>query len=379
MPLARMGDGLGYPRLSRASLTFRAILGTLPRLDPTQYGLADYSFYEGFVNYSIAKQNGLAQPVIRVGQGYYGTDPQFKASSANSKSVFPLRDFYWMLDTHQSANGQAVACAGLIANFGQPDPDSILWADFELAPVNASFLWGFLSTMQTLLPTLKLGIYTGYSYWATYGSTDPKYSFQQFPLWISWPVIPYIPPRPLAPWGSNWMYHQWTYNGDGKFYGASSTSLDLNYKNPNLVPNTPPTPGGTVSTQVTVKTGQIANLKDMKTGVLLHTAVAGETIYGTRSAANTDVIGFVHYYTAAGVQTPLAVTDTLPTSPTYGAKVSITGSNVTVTDGVTEPGTPPPPPPPAGDTATLSAVLTVTHPDGTKDVYQINQVPMPKV
>lgn len=239
MPQYRMGDGLGL-RPSGIATFFRALTATLPRFDPSQYGLADYSFYEGVVNFVLAKANGVKRPIIRVGQGYYGIDSQFKASSASSKGLFS-RDFYWMLDSHQSANGQALACANALKANGQVDSDSILFADFELAGVDASFLWGFIATFKANMPGMAIGIYTGYSFWQTNGSIDPKYGFDQYKLWIAWPVSPYQAPKPLAPWGSNWYYHQWTFAGDGKFYGASSIGVDLNYMNPVLVPQ-PPTP-----------------------------------------------------------------------------------------------------------------------------------------
>lgn len=337
MPIMRMGEGLGFRH-------YELLTATLPHLDPARFGLADYDFYGGKVNFVTAQAHGLQRPILRVGQGFYGEDPQFESNAAGSKGLFS-RDFYWMLDAQQSANGQAHTCADLLDAHGDVDTDSILFADFEIAPVNASFLYGFLSTLHADLPNLLLGIYTGYSYWGTYGSTSPTYNFQQYPLWISWPVTPYQEPAPLKPW-TTYLYHQWTFNGDGVYYGQQSSGLDLDYRNPIYSPNPPPpTPGGTMATEVKVNTGQIANLKDMATGVLLHTAQAGESVYGTRSSANTDVIGFSHYYDKNNVQQPLAVTST------QGAKVSITGSNVTVIDNVTEPGTvTPPPPPPAGTT-----------------------------
>lgn len=234
MPLSRMGEGLGLrPGLLHTLLDL--VFGTpLPRLDPARYGMADYDFYGGVVDFNMAKANGLKRPVIRVGQGYYGIDAQFRASSASSKGLF-FRDFYWMLDTKQSANGQAQACVSALSVNGDVDDDSILFADFELAPANASFLYGFLTTVHSLMPALKLGIYTGYSYWQTYGSTDAAWT--QYPLWIAWPVDPYREPLPLKPW-TTYLYHQWTFNGDGKYYGQQSTGLDLDYKNPLLVDNT---------------------------------------------------------------------------------------------------------------------------------------------
>ncbi len=246
MPQYRMGEALGY-RPNFFTTLYRTLTSTLPRFDPAQYGLADYSFYEGVVDFNLAKANGVKRPIIRVGQGYYGIDSQFKTSSANSKGLFS-RDFYWMLDPHQSANGQAATCAALLSTYGNLDADSILFADFEIfnstAPYSndASFLWGFLATIKAKLPNLKLGIYTGYSFWATHGSTDPKYAFDQYKLWIAWPVTPYQTPKALAPWGTNWYYHQWTFAGDGKFYGAQSLGVDLSYMNPALVPTPTPTP-----------------------------------------------------------------------------------------------------------------------------------------
>lgn len=259
MPQYRMGQGLGL-RPNFLSTIFRALTTTLPRFDPTKYGLADYSFYEGVVDFAMAKANGVQRPIIRVGQGYYGLDSQFKTSSHSSKGLFS-RDFYWMIDPHQSANGQALICANALKTYADMDEDSILFADFELfsstAPYSndASFLWGFLSTLRSQITGIKLGIYTGYSFWQTHGSTDPKYGFASLPLWIAWPVNPYVSPVALAPWGLNWFYHQWTFAGDGKFYGAQSLGVDLSYKNPALVTPPPPPPVDTHTIVVKYKDG----------------------------------------------------------------------------------------------------------------------------
>lgn len=340
MSIARMGEGLGYRRPGRLSIFLQRLLLGLPRLDPNQYGVADYDFYAGPVNFNVAKQNGLRRPILRVGQGANPVDAQFKASAANSKGVFPSRDFYWMLDSHQSANGQAVDCAALLVAYGNPDADSILFADFELAPVDASFLWGFLATFRSLLPSIRLGIYTGYSYWGTYGSLDPKYSFGQYLLWIAWPVDPYISPKPLAPWGTNWYYHQWTFNGDGSYYGASG-GLDLDYRNPVFSPLPPPPlpqPGGTTMKGM-CKPGLIANIKSMSGAAIPfpHTLQGGEYVFGDWNSATpslqTDLINFSHYYTAAGVKTEL------------GTMCKVSAINLTVTNEA-EPVPPPPPPVP---------------------------------
>lgn len=230
MPLARMGEGLGLRPPAGEGLT---IAVGLPRPDPLRYDMADYDFYAGPVDFSIARAHGLRRPIIRVGQGYYGEDPQFRDSAANSKGLFDIRDFYWMLDSHQSANGQANEVAGLISDYGQPDPASILYADFELAPVDAAFLYGFMVTFHSALATLLRGIYTGYSYWQQYGSINPIWA--AFPLWIAWPVDPYREPPPLRPWAT-YLVHQWTFNGDGPYYGTGSGGLDLDYMNPAFIP-----------------------------------------------------------------------------------------------------------------------------------------------
>lgn len=226
------------------STIFSVISASLPRLDITKFGLADYSFYEGVVDWAKAKASGQSRVVIRVGQGYYGVDSQFINNATRSKGVFPSRDFYWVLDSRQSANGQARACMAALQQYGNTDADTILFADFELPNMTPDFLYGFLATCASIDPKLQLGIYTGYSFWATYGSADPKYSFQKYKLWIAWPTSPYVEPKPLAPWGSNWYYHQWTFAGDGAFYGAQSVGIDLSYRNPliNPTPLPPPPP-----------------------------------------------------------------------------------------------------------------------------------------
>lgn len=208
-------------------------------LDPTQIGGIDTDFYAGPMNFDFAKLAGVNFAVVRMGQGFYGTDPQFHASWANVKGVLK-RDTYWFLDPQQSANGQARQVASLLGS--DFDPETIVWADFECATtikqkgqkpfhIDASFLFGFLATLEAMIPTVKLGIYTGYSYWSQWGSRDPK--FGKYPLWISWPPFqmrPGLVPAPLAPF-NGWLYWQWSFAGDGRRYGASSRGIDLNYMN----------------------------------------------------------------------------------------------------------------------------------------------------
>jgi hypothetical protein len=313
-----MGDTLGRP--SYVAMVVRRVTSTLPRFDPTKYGVADYSFYEGLIDFNLAKTNGVQRPVIRVGQGYYGLDTQFKNSSVSSKGVFPVRDFYWMLDTKQSANGQANTCANALKTYGNLDSDSILWADFELAPANASFLWGFISTLKSLMPGLKIGIYTGYSYWQTYGSTSATYGFSQYPLWIAWPVDPYQEPAPLAPW-TTYYYHQWTFAGDGKFYGCQSLGVDLDYLNPIYVNPVPPPPPpvvtGTAATYTVIGSPASRVRSDPSFGDnVVANILPGSTVYGEMTPDNLwlKVEGYMY--------------------------------NTVVTGTVTTP-TPPPPPPPS--------------------------------
>lgn len=198
----------------------------------------DYDFYAGeqtVQSFQTAKNNGVNLAILRVGQGGVGIDNQLHNSQKNCKGILP-RDYYFYLSIYKSANGQAQDCINYIN--GDYDNDTILWADFEednhgKKNIDASFLYGFMETIKALMPNLKLGVYSGYSFWGSWGSISGYWT--QYPLWIAWPNKPYIVPKPLEPF-DGWYYHQWSFAGDSKLYGA----VDLNYMFNKIDPNPQP-------------------------------------------------------------------------------------------------------------------------------------------
>ncbi|MBL8064073.1 MAG: glycoside hydrolase family 25 protein [Anaerolineales bacterium] len=162
--------------------------------------------------------------IIRAGQGTF-EDKVFKTSWKNARQAGLVRGSYWFYDSRVNPKRQAEKWVEVL---GSDTGEMEMWCDFEDrygGPFTGWRHWfDFMERIKALLPQKQLGIYTGYYYWMEF-APNVTY-FAQYPLWIAW----YNPQEPLIPpiW-QEWLYWQFTSNGDGGLYGVESLDIDLNY------------------------------------------------------------------------------------------------------------------------------------------------------
>lgn len=228
----------------------------------------DVSFYEDNpdtpqgIDY-VKMRKSASYVIVRAGQNLW-PDPIFTATWADAKASGIPRGSYWFFDSRADPKRQAekyVEC--LAGDLGELP----LFADFEEkynGPYQGWKQWyAFIERLKTLVGTKEIGIYTAFYYWrdnapnAIFQPANLEY-FHQYPLWIAHygTDIPTIP----KPWGpAEWLFWQYTDEGDGLLYGAESKGIDLNYFNgdflaftkrfnldPTIPPPPPPPPPSTI-------------------------------------------------------------------------------------------------------------------------------------
>lgn len=187
------------------------------------------------VDYSQMKSKGASGVIMKVGQGLE-IDRDWKVNVENTILAELPRGGYWFYDNRIEPKRQAEKMASAVKEF----PLELgLWLDLEHRIGGAYKGWKnwytFLEKLHELLPSAKIGIYTGYYYWVerTVSSQIPKASlqyFKKYPLWIaSYNAVQKIP----APW-TEYTIWQFTDLLDGKLYGAESIELDGSYFKGNL-------------------------------------------------------------------------------------------------------------------------------------------------
>ena len=212
----------------------------------------DVSEWEGIINCSVTSQNAHFISV-KANEGEY-TDPQFLNTWAHAKQNGMRRTAFSWLTISDSIRNQAQRFADLLKN----DPGEIEpYIDYEEGNVFWSkqnpytgkrgnnhlsfgelsgFIFYFKEALKVYHPVwpwkYDIGIYTGYSYWQTYGTIDP--AFTAHPLWISEPD-PVVQPAALRPWGlGQWRFWQTQFAGDASLYGidpkvAKGVDVDVFY------------------------------------------------------------------------------------------------------------------------------------------------------
>lgn len=199
---------------------------------PAPYGLyrfCDVSKWQSDMNWSRAAVT-LDFAYAKASQGTF-TDTQWLANYSETQSIgFPL-GMYHYYDNRINWKRQADYFLGLYDAY----PTGLLpTVDLEVqttAPVIADVL-NFCADVMAHIGTWPI-IYSGPNYILTYLGKIPEMS--RFPLWIShyatdkrWPLDA---PRVPLPWfAMDWWGWQFSAdgNGQGKYYGAQSTAIDLN-------------------------------------------------------------------------------------------------------------------------------------------------------
>jgi lysozyme len=158
-------------------------------------------------------------------------DSTYYANMAAAKSAGILRGSFHFWDWRMSDTAQA----NLFISTIKADPGELPpMIDYEMDPTPYGItkslaqgrLWNMVSAVQKALGVTP-GIYTGFYFWADWGSTNAGWSV--FPLWEAWwepENVVKVPP----PW-SAWKIWQYSGKGYGPDYGAEALGIDLDYFN----------------------------------------------------------------------------------------------------------------------------------------------------
>jgi len=173
--------------------------------------------------------------IIRAGQNLW-PDSDFDYNWREAKAADLPRGSYWFYDSRVDPETQADLW---YQQFNGDLGELPLFADLEESYNGQYKGWQnwrkFLERIKSRVGNKEIGIYTAYYYWIqnapnpSTNTADLEY-FHQYPLWIAnYDVeVPLVP----KPWNANeWLFWQFTPNGDGFAFGVESNSIDLNYFN----------------------------------------------------------------------------------------------------------------------------------------------------
>jgi len=195
------------------------------------------------MDFSKAVEQGAKYVFIKVSERG-GIDRDFEYNWAAAKAAGLMRGGYHFLRWDLSGLVQARIFTTVMSD----DPGELPpVADFEAPkrdgkyPSN-SLLEQFLVETETRTGRVPM-IYTSPGYWNVHGRNkvtkliDQKWKY--YPLWVAHYFEKYVEgvtkPMTVYPWGKdNWLFWQYSANGDGLAYGAESKSIDLNWFNGNL-------------------------------------------------------------------------------------------------------------------------------------------------
>lgn len=200
--------------------------------------LTDVSFYQGVINFSQMKSEGIVGTVIRAGQNNW-VDPMWEDNWRNALDAHLPRGSYWFMDSRRKVNIQADLYASLL----KPDMGELMvTVDYEEnyhGPYGGwKKLYDFLERLQANgIPQEKIWIYTGWWYWLAHSPqrntaserASLKY-FSKYNLWLA-----FYNPNPFRvripkPWtdGNTYLW-QWGTPVYGKRFGAAgSKEIDMN-------------------------------------------------------------------------------------------------------------------------------------------------------
>lgn len=209
---------------------------------------ADVSFYQDNnqtpqqIDFTKMVGQGASFVIVRAGQNLW-IDPDFAYNWRNARVAGLPRGSYWFYDSRVSPIQQATIFASLFTN---DPPELELWLDLEEhygGFYGGSSNWRkFLDKLRELLPTARIGIYTGYYYISGRIPSSEYPYYSQYPLWLAWYTFdddgnPHPEPENVlipAPWQSC-LYWQWGTPVWGLAWGCESIEIDMNLFNGNTV------------------------------------------------------------------------------------------------------------------------------------------------
>lgn len=191
--------------------------------------LTDVSFWQETIDFVKMKAEGIKGTIIRAGQNTW-KDIRFDENWSKAKGAGLPRGSYWFYDSRSAPKSQAALWRNIL---GGDLGELFHVADFEEnyggAYGTAAHMREFVEEFQRLsgLPNKRIGIYTGYYWWGN--RVGNNQFFRAYPLWLAW-YSAMVNVRVPLPWADADLYlWQYTSNGDGKRFGASSGNIDLNW------------------------------------------------------------------------------------------------------------------------------------------------------
>ena len=216
-----------YLKGERPSTYHKVSAWITPAVISAQVRFPDISFYDT-INWSVFNPPGV---IIRAGQNVW-VDTKFKESYAQAKAKGIPRGVYWFYDSRVHPQVQADLLVSLIAD---DHPEMEIFCDWEKdyggGYFDLSYAVEFMKRVEAALPSVTVGIYTGY-YFFTDNSSQwthaPEYAYLGTkPLWLAWytsnPDYVKVP----APWVK--LTH-WQNSDSGTFPGIEN-GADTNFFN----------------------------------------------------------------------------------------------------------------------------------------------------
>jgi len=184
----------------------------------------DVSHWEGVMDFNRMQKAGAGFCIFKATQGRYYTDPSFLKQWNDAAGM--IRGAYHFLDWSADADRQAEHFCDVIAGHQLDFPPVVDFEYYKAGLIRTeavAALWTFIHVVEDKTGRVPM-IYTGPSYWRTYGSTAA--AWLKYPLWIAnyGVSVPSIP----APWTSCILW-QYTDKGSGPTYGCQALGVDLNY------------------------------------------------------------------------------------------------------------------------------------------------------
>jgi GH25 family lysozyme M1 (1,4-beta-N-acetylmuramidase) len=272
----------------------------------------------------VKMKNATDEVIIRAGQRNW-VDEDFIENWRLAKAAGLQRGSYWFYDSRESPQKQADIWK---VSIGWDLPERGLWIDLEESYGGAwkgEANWKrFAEAVRAYFPNVKIGIYTGYGWWAEQTVFQADY-WSTFPLWLaSYNPVEYVTvPSPWKMTGP--VLWQYSAKGDGPKYGVESWNIDLSYTckawfdlfggEPTPAPQPPPTGGimkGTVQVTANIRDGSSSN-------VVVGKVYKGDIVYGeVKNFLGLDRLFYTKVYRLNGTVEIWAV-----------------GSNTAVKDGTT--------------------------------------------
>lgn len=195
------------------------------------------------MNMQQARDNGIKFIFIKATQGL-AKDPDFYDNWSNAKKAGILRGAYHFADKNYGTAKQQAENFWNTISFDEGELPPVL--DFEARDnIGLSFIKYFLEYIDERSKQTPI-LYTGEDFWNRLAGSANADWVLKYPLWMAYPDLKLQSPvrgipaslmdEPLLPnvWKSNNvppLFWQFTWVGDGMFYGAESKGFDLNVFN----------------------------------------------------------------------------------------------------------------------------------------------------